>query len=566
MTSPRTCKHCGCDISDLHGRAKQCKSCAEAPGKGALVAQAQADEAQDYPKPDSADWTVEDLFTSEWGFKIETAMPVQRAMCRMVEGRPLLELESHPDVIEMCGGNVPDLLSPPRMLEILWAIRSAKSVFCVAVAFKRSQSIDVSGMIDSDQIRIPIVSTDKDTAKPTFEHLKVTMTSTPFLRTFVVDYNDRESFLVVRHPSGRLVEIRVVALANAGSTLVARYLPCVIFDEAPRMSSNKDHVRNLDDSIRAVRGRILPGGTILMPGSPNEPMGTAFNNFKRYFGKADPDCIVLKARGPVTNPFWWTPEQVAYVKRTDPGAFRTDCEADFLKPPNAFLDHRDLEYVKRAELVAKPRPRAEYSAALIAGTSRNVWTLIVEGFRGFREDGMPRFAIEIAHEWTDTGDDIVRAASVLKEIKRLLTPYGIDFLVCDEDTDADVIAQAERVGLILHPEDITVAEMLELIGQVKSLVESHRYEIPDVEDLKADLLAVRRKTTATGNKSIEMPETENERRCDYIPALVRARKYAAIPYDERERAEDDLAQAIRRTDERNSRGAAQQALHHLTSG
>ncbi|MEY4513135.1 MAG: hypothetical protein RLZZ450_5257, partial [Pseudomonadota bacterium] len=48
--------------------------------------------------------STEELLTSSVGFGIATASAAQRAVCRILDGEPLAELASHPDVLELVGG------------------------------------------------------------------------------------------------------------------------------------------------------------------------------------------------------------------------------------------------------------------------------------------------------------------------------------------------------------------------------------------------------------------------------------------------------------------------------
>ena len=65
--------------------------------------------------------------------------------------------------------------------------------------------------------------------------------------------------VLVRHPSGRPIEIACVAGARAGGAVVARWSAGAIFDEFPRMLGGSEGVVNFDDARRAVLGRLLPG-------------------------------------------------------------------------------------------------------------------------------------------------------------------------------------------------------------------------------------------------------------------------------------------------------------------
>ncbi len=528
-------------------------------------------EAFDFPRPaDEENYSLEDLLTSPWGFQLDTATPVQRACCRVLQGVPLGELARDENVLEAFGGTCPSLESPPHMFVLMCAIRCAKSLISMAHAVYRSQRLDTSRLKAGDGVRISILSTGMDIAKATFTHLVGAIEASPYLASLME--KTTADTVWMRHPTGRIIEIKVVAMSHAGSTLVGRFSAGVVFDEAPRLSSDPDHVETLTEALKAVHGRLLPGSTILLPGSPYEPHGEVFDLFERYFGAPDAQCVVLRARGPVMNPYWWTPERCEQVRLVDPSGdtYRTDVLADFRKGKSSLFDYRDLDAQTR-ELPEEFSHASDYVAALAPGSVGPRWTLVVErataGYRGADGAEHPaHVSVAAAREWVPEEGTPLRPEKVLREVGAELARWNLDSALVSEDVPDDLIDRAFEFGITLCRDQLGQDELLRHLEEVRTLVEGHRYKLPHNVELRRDLLTVQRVISERGVPSIKLPETKDGRRCDYIQLLARCRKFSAVTTLEGdEQQEDDMAKAIRKVDEWNATGRIEQSLHKLTS-
>lgn len=505
--------------------------------------------ADDFPRPDSDQFTLEDLLTSDWGFNLTTATPVQRAICRVLDGQPLADLATHPDVIESFGGQVPDF-SPgekPHIAVIVWAIRGAKSMICTACAIVLSQRPFGIHLMPGDSVRVPIVSTEIDTAKATFQHLIGALNSTPFLKSLIVGKPGADH-VDLRHPTGREVEIKVVALSRAGSTLVGRWMPGVIFDEAPRMGSDGDFVRSLRESFNAVSGRIMPGGLIMMPGSPHKPIGMVFELVEKYYGAPNEYCVVAKAPGPLVNPTWWTPERCEFMRTHDPKAYRRDVLAEFDDADDSLFPYRAVEAAMKA---TAPTVEGASTAVLFPASHRNAWTLLT--LKSWESNGMQAHEVTLAKEW-ETVD--------FAEIKAAVAP--LDTVLVPEGTSLSMLVSAERTGLFAIPCELDgKGDNLEQALEVRALLVSGRLFLPNDKTLRGDLIKAQRLATADGGSVVRFPEDDEGRRCDYAALLIRAIKWAELPPDAADEAEDDMAKAIRKVNEGNARGRSESSLQNI---
>ena len=163
--------------------------------------------------------TTEQLLVSPQAFGLTTASPLQRAICRAVDGLPLGDLALREDVREAIGDvDALPVGKPPHEVHILAAIRTAKSLLSAATTIRASQTVDVSGLARGDIIRIGVVSLKLENTRAVMNHLVSNLRAKPLLRPLLVGDPEAasESGVELRHPSGRIVEVVPVPLDRAG--------------------------------------------------------------------------------------------------------------------------------------------------------------------------------------------------------------------------------------------------------------------------------------------------------------------------------------------------------------
>lgn len=343
---------------------------------------------------------LEHLLVSRTGFGLETATPLQRAICRAADGVSLGELAENPAIVRAFGGTLPEPGAIPQILMVLAGIRGGKSTMAASRAVLSSQTCDLSKVSPGDEVRIPVLAVDKDSAAVAFTQMIGHIQARPALRKLLVGNPTAESFFL-RHPTGRMIEVKVTALARAGSTLVGRWLAGAIFDEAPRMSGDES-VKSLSESLRAIQGRMLPGSQIWMVGSPHAPFGPVYEMQLERFGRPGPDIVVIRAPGPELNPHWWTPERCEEMRVRSPAAHRTDVLAEFADPEESLVSSLELEQCMRGAPLELPfDPKCTYVATMDPATRGNAWTLVVYACTGLGGDtGLsPRYTVACAREW-----------------------------------------------------------------------------------------------------------------------------------------------------------------------
>lgn len=501
--------------------------------------------------------TTEALITDPRAFGVKTATPCQRAACRILDGLPLGDLATDPDVVAFVGG--PEALQAlpsehgeqPLELVYLASIRSLKTITACAAALRMSQTVDVSRLGPGEVPRVSIISLKLDVSTVAFGILCATVQASPLLSRLVIGEPTAE-VLTIRHPSGRPIEIACVAGASKAAGLIARWSAGVIFDEAPRMVGAEDGVVNLDDARRAVLGRLLPGAQALYIGSPWAPFGPIYDTVQEHWRKPSADVVVLRGTGPMLNPFWWTPERCERLRARDPIAHRMDVLGEFADPESSLFSSDVLERRTRVEpLELEPDPLLSYEATMDPGTRGNSWTLTIGACT--KNDGAVKHkAVALARQWTGSRLAPLSPEAVLREIAAVCAPYRVTTVRTDQWAADALQDLARRAGLWLVFETITAARKVELYEALRLALEQDEFELPPVALVREDLLKVRKRITQNG-VSIELPRTADGRHADYAPALallmacsMRPPTVPATPHDEQQRMRQEAIDKIER--------------------
>jgi hypothetical protein len=514
-----------------------------------------------------APFDLEEAFMADWGAKIYEATPCQRAICRLLAGKPLAELvnmEHHlidrPRVLDMFGGQLPDFEGPPEVAMVLSGIRTAKSTVIALMAIWLTQTIDLPEWIrESDEVRIPILSVDIETARPTFSHVRDTILGSPRLSGLLARdekgkvIEPKTDSLLLRHPSGKHIEIKVVAINRAGSSLTARWFAGAIFDECPRLGSEVEFIRSFDESYRACLGRMLPGGIIMLGGSPHARTGPIYEMFRQNFGKPTPKLVVLRAKAYWLNPIWWTPERREAMRVKDAIMHQTDVECEFRDPEHALGDSESIEKaMRKTPGNVEPIKGHHYVATMDPATRVNTWTFTILECVGLKGPNMA-YRVAFNDQWVPSPGRSLSPDYVLGEIAAHCKRYGITEVTSDI-ASADALTDiAATKGIELTIE--TGIDLLELGRELMTLIRRELLELPEDGQMREDLATVRTRTSSNGGVTIMLPKAAGGRHCDYFPALCLAVKNLPDPPDGPSPKLDldalDLQRELAEFDERN---------------
>jgi hypothetical protein len=457
--------------------------------------------------------SLESLLTHRLGFGLETATPLQRQLARLVDGDPTLD-PSDRELLEAVGDASCIVGTRPREVTIVASIRSAKTMLAAAAAIRATQVVQCEHLKAGEIPRVSILSLDLDLAQVAHSHLAGSIMASPVLRELLVD-EPRADSLLLRHPSGRPIEICTVAGKRAGSSLISRWMAGVIVDEAPRMAGEGDAAVNFDETRRVVLGRMLPGAQLIAIGSPWAPFGPVFEQVQESWKKPSPARVVVRAPGWAMNPDYWTRERIEELRASDPDAYRVDCAAEFAAPESALVPPDAVAAATRQQADLEPDPLRSYVAAMDAATRGNAWTLII-----MSRDGDKR-RIDVAREWVGSKNQPLSATTVLRDIAAIAARYRVPAVWCDQWSADPLSELAMQQGLTLLPRMTPSRERWEQAARFRSELLEGRIELHPHPALREDVLRVKRATTMQGVR-LELPTAGDGRHCDFVPSLMLA--------------------------------------------
>lgn len=498
---------------------------------------------------------LEDLIDSEDGFGIQSKgglSPLQRAICRVVEGIPLGDLATHPHVAEALGISPTEVeqwelrrqqegYAIPQEVFVIAGIRTFKSLLIAAAAIWASQKVDVSLLSAGEIPRYSVVSLTVDNAKVVLMHLLGALKKTA-LRGLVVDKKDLEensdwqelikessADLVgskfLWHPAGVPIEIRVVAGKRAGGSTVSRWSAGVGLDEAPRMVGADQGVVNYTDIRRSVIGRLLPGAQLFSVGSPWLNEGPVYDTCNEWWGHPRMDIVIFKAPGPLLNPVWWNPARCAALKEKDIVAYQMDVLAEFADAGEALIPQSLISECTRPEPFLREFEWGhEYSAAMDPATRNNAWTLVISDRVRFRDaNGELRAKKRMVYhrQWQGSQVQPLKPRQVLGEISEVLKTYHLEDVYTDQWSADALMELALECGFALIVEHWTAEAAIRHYLALRSTMSEGELEIPDDPEVHRDLRLVRRQVTRRGI-AIHLSSTADGRHCDYAPALLRS--------------------------------------------
>jgi hypothetical protein len=402
----------------------------------------------------------------------------------------------------------------PRELDILAGIRTFKSLFAAVLAVWATRTVDVSRLGAGEIPRFSILSLTKDLAHVIFRHLIGNLKARPQLAHLLLEEPTADTAML-RMANGKPMEVKVVAGARAGSSVVARWSAGIVYDEATRMVGSDEGVVNLEDTHAAVVGRLLPGAQAIKIGSPWAPFGPMFDAQVKHWKKPTPDLVVVRARADWLNPVWWTPERAEELKRTDPVAYQTDFLAEFADAEESMYPLALIEACTRTEpLVVSREPGHEYAAAIDPATRGNAWTLVVATRTGRKK------RVVLAKQWQGSRIQPLRPREVLGEVADILRGYGLAWAYSDQWAADPLRDLAQEHGLDLVIEEWTASSKTAAHMALQAEMASGFVELPPDPLLAKDFKVIRKRVTQNGI-AIDLPQTSDGRHADYGSAAAR---------------------------------------------
>lgn len=481
--------------------------------------------------------SLETVLTSPEYFGLTTASPLQRAICRIIDGSPLGGLANLPEVTKALGCQTSSLPSaPPFEVMLLAGIRTAKSLMAAAAAVRWTQVVKMPVTIGPGEIpRVSIVSTSKENAEVIYNHVIGNVMASKKLQSLVIGAPTADA-VMMRHPSGVPIEICVAAGSRAGSTLVARWSCGIIFDEFPRMVGESEGVINWETQRAAVFGRILPGAQLMSIGSPWAPFGPAYNYFIKHHGHPSKAIVFLKAPAWDMNPVYWTKEAIDAMRENNPTAYMTDCCAEFAAPEMSLFSGTEIDKCTRRNpdntpgpVCVPPEKGLTYRAAMDPATRGNAWTLVIATRKGRKK------IVAFVDQKVGSQLEPLSPRQVFEEWAPVFRKYGISTVDTDQYM-ADALRDiAFEFGIHFHQVSMTEVKKAAVYRDIRAKMSEKELELPPDTYFRSDLQRVKLRPMVSGGHKIILPPTPDGRHCDYAPAFM----LAVYPFIEDAVIEDD---------------------------
>ncbi len=469
--------------------------------------------------------TLEQVFAGQ-GFAGVDASPLQLAICRAAQGRPL---DGAIDT-DACARHfgVPELAPVlPALVTLICGVRGGKSWLAACAAIHACLTADLSQLQEHELPRFPIIAPTVDAARATFVILCGILQSSAVLCRFIEGEPTSDTVVLCR-PDGRRVEVVVVAAARGGLSVRARWLLGYCLEECAQFGSEgTGAVVSAEDLLRAARTRLLPGCTGWIVSSPFGPVGLLHETYKKHFGSPG-RTLVIHASTRALNPSF-PQSQIDEIRAEDPDTAAREYDAAWTDADSAYLAAVSVDAAIRPEPLY--RKGVALSAAMDPATRGNSWTLAVAwseldekpGKDGGEPEHKYRVIVGGVWSWTGSKSAPLSPRTVLGEIADALRPYGVRSIVVDGWSFDAMQDHAREVGLSLveHP---NVDRDLPY-KRLKSLLGNGDLELPPDPVMRADLLAIRSRATSGGSK-IHLPHTANARHCDMAPAVALAVMHA----------------------------------------
>ncbi len=461
--------------------------------------------------------TFETVLTSPDGFNVPTASPLQLAICRAADGKPIGRLLNRQSCLSYFGCERDELgRVRPKLVYVIAGIRGGKTVLCCAAVTVGALEGDLSKMPRHEVSRCSIVSATEDNARATFRMLVGFWQESPLLRKMIVGEPTADT-LTVKRPDGRVVEIVVVASSRGGVTLRSRWQIVVVFEELALMNTEESGaVVHVEALVIAAEGRLVKGGQIWGVTSPYGPSGLAFDVYTKHFGKPG-RTLVVHAPTAAMNPTF-PKETIEEIRLEKPDVAAREFDAEWVDAETAFLDGPQIIAAQRAApLEEAPIKGIGYGAAQDPATRGNAWTFVLAR----HEKDTDRYVVALAREWIGSKKFPLDPERILGEIKAICQRYGVKRIASDGWNADSLISMSKHLDLEIHSRSRTTKETYTDFDHVRVLLATGKIELPPHKVLASDLRSVR-KVASSKDVKIVLPRTANGRHADFAPSVALA--------------------------------------------
>jgi hypothetical protein len=427
-----------------------------------------------------------------------------RAVLRAAEGLRLAEDQL------ACFANVAERDPPTQRVRELWVIagrRAGKDSIASAIATTAALGDYRKYLRPGERAVVMCLAVDREQARIVLKYIQAYFREIALLKPMVV----RETPDGLELTNG----VDVIVATNSFRATRGRTLACVILDEVAYWRSEESANPDIETYNAILPGLVtLPGAMLIGISSPYRRSGLLFEQWRKCYGKSDPDVLVVKGPSRTFNPN--LPQAVidAAMDR-DPEAAAAEWLAEWRSDLADFVD------------------RAVVDAAVIAGRFELPPAAGIFHYRAFVDPSggsSDSMTLAIAHR-DKAGNAVLDAIrerrppfspeGVVEEFAALLKAYHCSRVVGDRYAGEWPREQFRKQGITYETSERTKSA---IYLDSLPLLNSAKLELLDHPRLISQLASLERRTARSGRDSIDHPPGSHD---DIVNAALGALLLAA---------------------------------------
>jgi hypothetical protein len=432
---------------------------------------------------------------------------------RVIYGLPL-KTESQRRLVQQCTGRNPDKLNPNGYDTVLLLVgrRGGKSKIAGLIGgFEASLSGRERLCSPGELPMVSICAPSKDQSQIILSYSRAALGS-PMLDEAVTD-DIRGQF---RLSNG--VTVRV--LTGTFKAVRSYTQIAVIVDEVCFFNSSEESKCSDTELIRSIKPALLTThGKLVCVSTKYAPRGWGYSTWKKHFGNDSSRILVWDASSRTMNPCL-SQEDIDAEIAEDPVGATCEFENSWREDVQDYLPRSVVEacVVKdRTELL--PRSGIEYRSFVdVSGGRKDPMALCI----GHKE-GSRKIVIDFLKLWKPPCNPLVVIADMADELKR----YHLRTTCGDAYAAEFNVAAFRNNGIAYVKSDKNKSELyLELIGPIVA----QEVDLPDREDLVAQIASLERRTRSGGRDSVDHPSGGHDDLANVIAGVcVGASKGRFVP-------------------------------------
>jgi hypothetical protein len=372
-------------------------------------------------------------------------------------------------------------VAPEQAMKELWLVvgrRGGKSQVAALIAVYEAFFHDYSAKLSvGEKSTVMVIAGDRKQARSVFRYIRGLVELCPMLNQMVL----RETTETLELNNRSVIEITTASHRRTRGYTCS----CVIADEISFWQidgANPDR-----EIINALRPSLATlGGKLLALSSPYARRGVLWDSYRDNFGKDNKRILVAQAPTALMNPTL-DPAVIEQAYVEDPASASAEYGANFRTDVESFISREAVEAVTITDRIE------------LAPAKSNRYVGFVDAAGGSGQDAM---TMSIAHMDTKSNVAIVDAVRCVKppfspeqvviEFCTLLKSYRITRVIGDAYSGGFIRELFGKRGIHYQ---VSTKDKSAIYGELLPLINSQRVELPDIKQMRDELIGLERKNT-----------------------------------------------------------------------